>query len=196
MIRLACHPKPNQAARVRLHGTLPSDVASTLHGRELQMVISYGPNSGVLSLVTWEGGEHGVRFRVHAGGTFDVTAPYDHPVTRHLRETLGHEYWGLTDFPPLRLWNSVKLLRPSEVAPYRPKGEHWRTTKSRLERLLEAEHQEWAGTLSRQGLRDLANAIRQELHVEPTGAGPQERAECDCETPGECAEEGCRATRR
>lgn len=167
MIRLACHPKPNQVAKVRLTGELPSDVASTLLGKELQLVISYGPSSGIVSLVTWEGGEHGVRFRVHEGGRFDVTAPGEHPVVRHLRDRLGPvDYWGLTDFPVLKLWNSVRLLQPKEVAPYRPKGEHQRTTKSRLERLLEAEHREWAGTLSRQGLRDLANAIRQELHQE------------------------------
>jgi len=166
MIRLACHPKPGQVARVRLCGTLPSDVATTLHGRELQLVISYGPSSGIVSLVTWEGGEHGVRFRVHKAGSFDVTVQADHPVVRHLRDRLNLDHWGLTDFPLLKLWNSIKLLEPKEVAPYRPKGEHQRTTKSRLERLLEAEHQEWAGTLSRQGLRDLANALRQELHQE------------------------------
>lgn len=166
MIRLACHPKPGQVAKVRLCGSLPADVTAKAHGRELQLVISYGPSSGIVSLIDWEGGEHGVRFRVNAGGVFDVTAPCDHPVVRHLRDALDLDYWGLTDFPPLKLWNSVRLLSPKEVAPYRPKGEHQRTTKSALERLLEAEHREWAGTLSRQGLRDLANALRQELHLE------------------------------
>lgn len=166
MIRLACHPKPGQVAKVRLVGELPSDVASKLHGRELQLVISYGPSSGVVSLVDWEGGEHGVRLRVHSGGRFDVTAPCDHPVVRHLRDRLDLDHWGLTDFPLLRLWNSVRLLAPKEVAPYRPKGEHVRTTKSRLERLLDAEASEWAGTLSRQGLHDLAAAIRAELHLD------------------------------
>lgn len=166
VIRMCCHPKPSQDARVRLQGTLPGDLASRLLGRELQLVISYGPASGVVSFVEWEGGLHGVRLRVNRGGVFDVTAPYDHPVTRHLRETLGVDHWGPTDFPVKEVWNHLRLLRPVEVAEYRPKGEHRRTTKSALERLLEAEQREWAGVASRQDLRDLANALRAELHVE------------------------------
>lgn len=41
-----------------------------------------------------------------------------------------------------------------------------KTEESLLSRLLKAEHNEWAGTIGRQQLRDIADGIRAELRGE------------------------------
>jgi len=163
LFAIACHPKKGQKARVRLHGSVPEQLWDEWLGLEMQLVITQG---AVAEITQWEGGEHGVRFRIGKRGVFDATAASNHPVLVHLRRVFGTDYWGLTRLEIERAWNVMHLLPPDEVKAYNPKSPHGRGTKSALERLLEAEQSEWNGVLSRQELHNIASELRTEMHLE------------------------------
>lgn len=162
---IACHPKKGQKAKVRLHGTVPEQLWDEWLGREMQLILSQGAAAEVTA---WEGGEHGIRFRIGKKGVFDVTAAANHPVLVHLRRVFGDDYWGLTRLDGETAWNTIHLLPPEDVKPYNPKSPHGRGTKSALERLLEAEQREWKGLLSRQELHNIATELRKQIHLEKT----------------------------
>ena len=131
----------------------------------MQLLIS---PSKTCKITAWEGGEHGIRFRVGRKGVFDATAPSNHPVLAHIRRIFGVDYWGLTRLKYETAWNSIHLSPPEDVKPYNPKSPHGRGTKSALERLLDAEGREWRGLLSRQELHNIASSLGTELHLEST----------------------------
>lgn len=160
---IACHPKKGQKAKVRLHGSVPEKLWTDWLGIEMQLILSQGAAAQVTA---WEGGEHGLRFRINKKGVFDATVAANHPVLVHLRRVFGMEYWGLTRLEGERAWNTVYLLPPETVKEYNPKAPHDRGTKSALERLLEAEQREWSGSLSRQELHRIATELRQQIHLE------------------------------
>ncbi|UFK26645.1 hypothetical protein [Roseobacter phage RDJL3] len=162
---IACHPKKGQKARVRIHGTVPEELWQDWLGREMQLILFQG---AVAAMVPWEGGEHGIRFRINKKGVFDATVATNHPVLVHIRRVFGMEYWGLSRLEGERAWSAIHLLPPETVKEYNPKAPHDRGTKSALERLLEAEQREWSGLLSRQELHNIATELRQQIHLEKT----------------------------
>jgi len=165
---LAMHPGP-RANRVRIHGLLPTHRGDELIGRELMFVLPTRTDE-VCKLAPWDGGEEGLRFRVHAGGRLDLWAPTDHPVVEHLRNRLGEQFWGLTRFETRSSWDTLELRQPVEVAPYKPKAAHDRPSVAKRVHLeLSPEQAAWLSwRLSRdvdedgRGMHTLVEAAVQE----------------------------------